>query len=1007
MTNQGSNNKNKMKNFLEKLKSRLQWKKSVLVLFFVLFVVFLPVSLSYNLPQPVFEAQSQSTESQNYRIFELFSNSAAATDAEASENYKPNWVERYVYDAIGYLAKGIIWLQGWILSMLISILMALMRYNGFVNAHAVRTGWTLVRDVANMFFALIILAIALGTILKIESYNIKRLLPKVLLMAVLVNFSRTICGLMIDFAQVIMITFAASFAAVGGQGAGNMVKLLKIDSIVYYTKKLGGSSNEPIKYLNVVISAILAVILLAIALVVVLVMVVVILMRMIMLWVLLVLSPLPFILSAFPQGEKYAQQFWQEFTKYVIVGPVIAFFLWLSFAVVNQDFDDELKKVSTGMEDKPSTGNDIEGETIITQIGEIDDFLKLIIGIGMLMASLMVTQQLGVAGGGFAGSMYGKIRGAGIGAVTAPFRGAYSVARLGVRETGGLISRRVANLSQKGGVWRAAALLSPRAIKEGFAASKAEADEVAYPEAAAGIQDFVNRYNPLTRRKTQHQRRARRASVAKYQSDLAAQNFSEMELAQEFENEFNSKSADIDRLNAIMRQQVMNKQEDDHEVGVRDGEYGPESNMMERIMRIKNKYGEETAAEVAGDLTDIAESASKTRAMGMVTQKYDKKRNKVIRQLNLDPYSHEQEQTTRMNRAELQRLLPGLEGKFVRRTVAKAKKMLNPFSNKEFESNMINYDSFGVANWRSVPRKMADVINKRGHSLAERVKETIGFNDVINEETGEKEARLTSVGALIDAFKGNPKVAGAVLANLNLEKSEYQTVHKILKSEAAKSVGIDPKKIDEVFSQPILRDSTGRDSMTLEQSQFIDRLEDGRLTFRKEKLHPDHLDANGDPLSAFKGYEPTILYNTENHTGYGAVRGLTEEEEPIPAGARMGAKIQEPLVVQDPNKIRGVKTASSTKKGAVQAGVGINFEDSEIQKKFGVKAGQDAVYYKGDDINKAIKSLGEIYRRQLAEEGKTGKDLEEAVNRFIEGLKNAGSLRIHNNNAGTGNIAER
>jgi hypothetical protein len=35
-----------------------------------------------------------------------------------------------------------------------------------------------------------------------------------------------------------------------------------------------------------------------------------------------------------PQTESYAKQWWEEFTKHVIVGPVLVFFLWLAFATL-------------------------------------------------------------------------------------------------------------------------------------------------------------------------------------------------------------------------------------------------------------------------------------------------------------------------------------------------------------------------------------------------------------------------------------------------------------------------------------------------------------------------------------------------------------------------------------------------------------------------------------------------------------------------------------------------
>lgn len=340
---------------------------------------------------------------------------------------------------VSWTVLPIIRLEGVIISLEAYVLNTFMGYNGFVDSQAVVLGWTQVRDVANLFFVLILLAISLGTILRIESYNFKKMLPKVLIMAVLVNFSRTISGLIIDFSQVIMMTFAASFA--GRDGDGHLVAILNIRSILLSGSQVG-TNQVALSPTDLIASGILAVVMLLIAMIVLLVMLVVIIMRIVMLWLLVVLSPLPFILSAFPQGQKYAQQWWQEFTKYIIVGPALAFFIWLAFAVAGSSAGNQSGKISVdAMGDTTITAASLGGELkpnsqlagvtisqpadkpgaaagpatgldtkVINEVAQPDQFISFIIAIGMLMGGLMLTQQLGVAGGSFAGSMANKIR---------------------------------------------------------------------------------------------------------------------------------------------------------------------------------------------------------------------------------------------------------------------------------------------------------------------------------------------------------------------------------------------------------------------------------------------------------------------------------------------------------------------------------------------------------------------------------------------------------------------
>ena len=342
------------------------------------------------------------------------------------------------------MARVIIWLCmplikfiGGLLAILIKILLWLMRYNGFVVSSAVKNGWVLVRDISNLFFVVILLAIAIGTILRVESYNFKKLLPKVLIMAVLVNFSRTICGLIIDAAQVVMMTFAAAFA--GAYGEKSIIALLNLDKIVNAGTWMPKSGlDEP----TVAVSALLAVVLLLVALVAITVYVAVLMMRIVYLWLLVIFSPIAYIAAAFPQGMGYAKQWWQEFGKYVIVGPMIAFNLWLAFSIaggntgdpgispsevgINANEGTELSQAQLGGSSLTGGSSDTANDPhFINKIGGPYEMVSFIIAIAMLFAGLMMINKVGVAGGNLASNAMSRMRQLG----TAPFRGAWRAAK--------------------------------------------------------------------------------------------------------------------------------------------------------------------------------------------------------------------------------------------------------------------------------------------------------------------------------------------------------------------------------------------------------------------------------------------------------------------------------------------------------------------------------------------------------------------------------------------------
>ncbi|MBI4652952.1 hypothetical protein HY750_01740 [Candidatus Kuenenbacteria bacterium] len=221
-----------------------------------------------------------------------------------------------VLGCVSIVLYGIIGLLAKLLIVIIQILIAVSSYNDFINAPAITEGWAIIRDVANMFFVIVLLIIAISTILGIETYNYKKLLPKLLLMAILINFSKMICGLLIDLSQVVMMTFVDGYKEAA---AGNMASAFQLDQILSWGFKTQEAKEANMSYLEIMGALLLALVLVIVAISVTLGTILIFLIRIIMIWFLVVLSPLAYLLSAFPGGAKYAQQWWIAFTKYLIV----------------------------------------------------------------------------------------------------------------------------------------------------------------------------------------------------------------------------------------------------------------------------------------------------------------------------------------------------------------------------------------------------------------------------------------------------------------------------------------------------------------------------------------------------------------------------------------------------------------------------------------------------------------------------------------------------------------
>ena len=222
--------------------------------------------------------------------------------------------------------------------LLTKLLIAVSLYNDFVNATAVNTGWPLIRDVVNMFFIVVLLIIAFSTIIGYKEFDYKKHVPRLLLMAVLINFSKTLVGLLIDFSQVVMLTFVNGFKEAA---FGNFIKAFGLDKITTIAKKgLGGNGFEAMAdSTSLLISILFGILMLIVISTLILIMLIYLVARVIAIWILLIFSPLAFFVWALPPKlakalSKFSNLWWEQLSSWLTGGPIMAFFLWLTMAIV-------------------------------------------------------------------------------------------------------------------------------------------------------------------------------------------------------------------------------------------------------------------------------------------------------------------------------------------------------------------------------------------------------------------------------------------------------------------------------------------------------------------------------------------------------------------------------------------------------------------------------------------------------------------------------------------------
>ncbi|MDO8499246.1 MAG: hypothetical protein Q7S66_01130 [bacterium] len=298
---------------------------------------------------------------------------------------------------------------------LLNFIIELASYHGYLDSPAVNIGWVLVRDLTNMGFVVILLVIAFGTILGLEQYEWKKLMVKFVLAAIFVNFSRVICGIIIDGAQVVMLTFVNGIAATAG---GNLIQAFGMERMLSISPQAtpGDLSSQGSFFIGLVVAITFSALLMAMMAVYM----VILLARMITLWLLIVLSPLAFVLSVLPQTESMAKEWWKEFGNNVVSGPLAVFFIWLALVTVGAgDIHTKMAEQSTNRMDAVTTEAGAIGGANSAGIGDVmswDKMANFFIGLGMLLLGAKKTQELGVYGASAMGGAMDFAKKVGMGA---------------------------------------------------------------------------------------------------------------------------------------------------------------------------------------------------------------------------------------------------------------------------------------------------------------------------------------------------------------------------------------------------------------------------------------------------------------------------------------------------------------------------------------------------------------------------------------------------------------
>ena len=226
-------------------------------------------------------------------------------------------------------------------------------------------GWKLIKDICNMFFIFVLLYIAFGTILNLNSVKTKEMIINVVIIGLLINFSLFATQVIIDASNILTRVFYNESALVVGENGLNdnvvtsktgdfgeirlseaIVTKIGPQKIILEATKVGdmktansinvgdeSASKKGVSTWTFILVTVLASAVNIVGLIVFLSVSLIFIARVIGLWLAMVFAPLAFFSYIVPQMQDMAmvgwKKWWPDTIKMAFLAPVFLFFMYL------------------------------------------------------------------------------------------------------------------------------------------------------------------------------------------------------------------------------------------------------------------------------------------------------------------------------------------------------------------------------------------------------------------------------------------------------------------------------------------------------------------------------------------------------------------------------------------------------------------------------------------------------------------------------------------------------
>ncbi len=223
-------------------------------------------------------------------------------------------------------------------TLVVPILEAIMGIRTYSDTFAkvIYPGWQLIRNLGNIFFILALLITALATLFRFQGYQYKQILVDLVIAAVLVNFSLVFGQAVLAIAETAQNQFLPNNQIViRSLGKQLMVQPLRDEGFLTADYAASQPTDTSAAFGKIVRQFILLILAFG-AFMTFAAIAAYMIIRMVMLWILLMLSPVPYIARVLPVTKQYEEQWWTYFLKYAFFIPIMALFLNMTAVIANQ-----------------------------------------------------------------------------------------------------------------------------------------------------------------------------------------------------------------------------------------------------------------------------------------------------------------------------------------------------------------------------------------------------------------------------------------------------------------------------------------------------------------------------------------------------------------------------------------------------------------------------------------------------------------------------------------------